>query len=358
MTASSTLTKAAVLAAVAAPVTVEETQDGGAWDAGVASRHDASIYHRWAWRRIFEQATGHRTCYLIARRGRQAVGGLPLVEFRSRLFGRFAVSLPYVNYGGIAAADAEVADALVAAGVEWSRTRDLSHLELRHVGRRAPAWPERRHKVSMQLALASSTEAQWAVLNRKVRNLVRKAERSGFTTVEGGLDLVPEFHAVFAHNMRDLGTPIHGRRFFEAVVGTLGAAARVFVVRLDAQPVAASITLAGRDSIEVPWASSLRAFNDRAPNMLLYWRMLAAAVAAKQRTFDFGRSTPGEGTFHFKRQWGAVPVPLVWEYPGLQGTPPDQGPKNPTFRMAISMWRRLPVGVATRLGPRVITHIP
>ena len=35
------------------------------------------------------------------------------------------------------------------------------------------------------------------------------------------------------------------------------------------------------------------------------------------------------------------PVPLAWEYLGLAGAPPDQGPGNPRFRAAIAAWRRL-----------------
>jgi hypothetical protein len=93
--------------------------------------------------------------------------------------------------------------------------------------------------------------------------------------------------------------------------------------------------------------------------MLLYWEMLRSAVNDGHRTFDFGRSTPDEGTFHFKRQWGAEPRSMCWEYwlPAGQ-TLPDQSPKNPKFAAAISIWQRLPLGLTTRLGPHVVRGIP
>ena len=76
-------------------------------------------------------------------------------------------------------------------------------------------------------------------------------------------------------------------------------------------------------------------------------------------TFDFGRSTPNEGTFHFKKQWGAEATPLAWEYSLMNGKPmPDQSPANPKFRMAIETWKRLPVPVATWLGPGIVRSIP
>ena len=67
-------------------------------------------------------------------------------------------------------------------------------------------------------------------------------------------------------------------------------------------------------TVEVPWASSIRDYNSLCPNHLLYWHILDAAVADGCAVLDFGRSTPNEGTFKFKEQWGAQPVPLHWEY--------------------------------------------
>jgi FemAB-related protein (PEP-CTERM system-associated) len=210
----------------------------------------------------------------------------------------------------------------------------------------------------MWLPLLPDADALWQSLDRKVRNLVRKAEKSGCVAEVGGIEVLPAFYQVFAHNMRDLGTPVYSRRFFEEVVGTFPASTRVFVVRVGTEPVAASITVGWRDRIEVPWASALRAHNDKAPNMLLYWTMLKQAIAAGASVFDFGRSTPDESTYRFKAQWGAAPRPLVWEYLGIRGTVPDQGPGSARFGLAVRAWQRLPVSIATLLGPVIVRNIP
>jgi hypothetical protein len=49
---------------------------------------------------------------------------------------------------------------------------------------------------------------------------------------------------------------------------------------------------------------------------------------------------------------------MVWEYAGLSGQLPDHSPKNPKFQLAISLWQRLPVAIANRLGPIVVRNIP
>jgi serine/alanine adding enzyme len=328
------------------------------WDAYVAGRPDAVAYHQHAWRGVFERAFHHETLYLTALRGDALVGVLPLVDFRSRLFGRFGVSLPFVNYGGALADDDAAASALEAAVLEAARRRRWRHVELRHFAQRFDQWPARRHKVTMWLPLPDAADSLWHQLDRKVRNQVRKAEKSGCVVARGGIELVPEFYRVFARNMRDLGTPVYSRRFFEEVVSTFPATTRVFVVRVGAEPVAASITVGWRDRVEVPWASALRAHSDKAPNMLLYWAMLEDAVRGRAALFDFGRSTPNESTFRFKQQWGAQPRELVWEYLGLAGAAPDHGPGSARFRLAVRAWQHLPVSVATRLGPVVVRNIP
>ncbi len=351
-------------------LTVALETDGAAWDAFVRAHPSATAYHSWAWRDVFGGVFGHEPLYLAARRDGRTAGVLPVVAFRSRLFGRFLCSLPFVNYGGMLLADAggdsppqaetmSVATALMARATDLARERAAAHVELRHIDRHLPSAPTRQHKVTMWLPLQADEAQQWKALDNKVRNQVRKAEKSGLSAHTGGAELLDEFYPVFAETMRDLGTPVYPRRFFDAVLRASGDATRLHVVRQDGRPLAAGLTIDHAGRCEVPWAASLRAFRALCPNMLLYWQMLRDSVARGVPVFDFGRSTPGEGTYHFKKQWKAVPHPLHWEYALLtRDDLPDQGPTNAKFHLAVETWKRLPLAVANRLGPLVIGNIP
>jgi FemAB-related protein (PEP-CTERM system-associated) len=320
----------------------------------------ATGYHLSGWRTVVERAFGHDTRCLAAVSADGAIAGvLPLVFFDSRLFGRFTVSMPFLNYGGIVADTPAAARALVDAAIAETKTRRGSHLELRHTSQFFSDLSPKRHKVAMRLPLASTADRQWEALDRKVRNQVRKGEKSALTAAHGGAELLDEFYAVFAHNMRDLGTPVYGRVFFAEVLRVFPDTARVFVVRHDGRPVAASLVYWHGSMIEVPWASALRSSNPLSANVFLYWHMLKFSVERSFAVFDFGRSTPNEGTFYFKKQWGAQPLELVWEYWNAAGAPPPElNPKNPKFDLAIRVWQRLPVPVATAIGPHVIRNIP
>ena len=347
-----------------AAVSVAICTDPIAWDDYVTDHPHSFGSHEWRWREVFEGVFGHTCHYLAARTSAGSiVGVLPIVEIRSLIFGRSMTSLPFLNFGGVLAASPAVARRLVESAGELARSRGCSHVELRHVGRVFDDLPCRQHKVTMRLPLgppgAPDPGDLWNRIDRKARNQVRKAQKSNLTVEAGGAELVPAFYEVFARNMRDLGTPVYPRRLFDAVVRAFAGRARVIVVRLNAAPVAAGLTIRTRDMIEIPWASSIREHNHLCPNHLLYWHALETAAAEGVRVFDFGRSTPDEGTFKFKEQWGAVPERLHWEYWLAAGARiPDHSPKNPKLQRAIQAWKMLPLPVANMIGPRIVRSIP
>lgn len=333
------------------------------WDEYVDRRADASVYHRAGWATVVERSFGLRTKYLAAVNVRESgdtiVGVLPLVFFKTPFFGRFAASMPFVNYGGIVADSSAAAAVLLAAAIDEAKAAGVSYLELRHTQRMFPGLSAQTHKVEMVLPLQAAVDDQWRVLDRKLRNQVRKAEKSGLTVQAGGVELLEAFYDVLARNMRDLGSPVHSKSFFRNVIETFADRSRIFCVSSGPTPIAASFVIWHGDEIEVPWASAIRAYNPLCPNVLLYWEMLKFSIERHFARFDFGRSTPHEGTYQFKQQWGAEPHQLYWEYWLRDGAAlPDRSPKNPKFSGAIALWQRLPVGVTRILGPRIVRNIP
>ncbi|MBS1817548.1 MAG: FemAB family PEP-CTERM system-associated protein [Acidobacteria bacterium] len=356
MTGAVALPEAPLTTDGALTVTAVADADAAAWTSFVNSRPDATGYHDWPWRDVIVRTFGHEPVYLAARRDGQVAGVLPLVFIDSRIFGRSLTSLPFLNYGGVLAEDAAAGEALVSAAADLAKARGCLHVELRHIGRQFPMLPARQHKVTMLLTLQGGL---WEKLDRKVRNQVRKAQKSNLVAEHGGIELVGDFYTVFTRNMRDLGTPVYARVLFEEVLRAFPDRAALHVVRHEGKPVAAGLTFRTRGTTEVPWASSIRDYNSLCPNHLLYWSIIERALELGCDTLDFGRSTPGEGTFKFKEQWGAQAVPLHWEYKLLPGAEvPNVSPTNPKYRLMIETWKRLPLGVANFLGPHIVGSIP
>jgi serine/alanine adding enzyme len=342
--------------------------DGSAdqWNEFVRSRSEASAYHGYEWRQVVRRVFGCESYYLacwdhedVQSGTRRITGVLPLARLKSALFGDYLVSLPFFNYGGVVAESARESQLLFGAAVDLAKRLGVSHMELRHEANVFPDAPQRSDKVTMILPLPATADALWKSLPSKVRAQVRRPEREGATVDSGGRELVEDFYRVFAENMRDLGTPVYARRFFDTMLQTFPDRTRIFVVRLAGKPVAAGFVLGHAGTLEIPWASSLRHANALGVNMLLYWRILQYACESAYACFDFGRCTADSGTYRFKKQWGAQSRQLHWHYWLRSGDKvPVINHSNPKYRLAIATWQKLPLAVANLLGPMLSRSLP
>jgi FemAB-related protein (PEP-CTERM system-associated) len=174
----------------------------------------------------------------------------------------------------------------------------------------------------------------------------------------GRENLLPDFYRVFSRNMRDLGTPVFGCSLFREILAAFAAEAELCVVRLDRRPVATALLIHNKGKTDVPSASSLRRYNGTNANMFMYWRLLCRALERGQNRFDFGRSSPGSGTYRFKEQWGAQPTPAVWQYHIREGNADQMRPDNAKFARLIRIWQRLPVPLTRWIGPAIVRGIP
>lgn len=330
------------------------------WDTYVSQQKGTHGYHQSGWARVTERAFGQQPYYLLSEDADGRIDGIfPLVRLNSRLFGDFLVSLPYLNYGGPHASSAEIEKALIAKAVQIAREEKVDYLELRLIAGDDIGLKVKSSKVSMRLPLTGDADALWKSFPSKLRSQIGRPLKEGMIAKFGGLDELDNFHRVFSVNMRDVGTPVYGKSFFANVLKEFPETARICNIYYKDEPVAGGFVFGFGDILEIPWASSLRAFNKLSPNMLLYHSVLQYACGAGYKVFDFGRSTPGGGTFRFKQQWGAEPLPLHWHYWLPNGAAlPELNPNNPKYQLAINVWKRLPVGLTKLVGPMIVKNIP
>jgi len=387
--------------------------DEQAWDAYALAHPNGLAYHLFAWKQAVENAYGFECPCFIAESAGQVCGVLPTAHLRWPCRPGSLVSLPYCDLGGILADSDDIAEALLAHVLDYARKCSIPCLELRSPvfrgldnwntgvlgGEEGDDWirynnqstnisnqpipqspnississkpiPQSTNppptKVRMLLPLPESSEALLASFKSKLRSQVNKPAKDGLTSRLGGEELLGPFYRVFAENMRDLGSPVHDRAWIRSIIRFYGSRARCGVVFMpDGSPAAAGVILCHDRVVSIPWASSLRRFNRSNPNMLLYWGFLEHAADNGYAFFDFGRSTPGEGTYKFKEQWGAKPQPLHWvrietqsgktEPLGLQ----DSGRSAPSRsrQAAEKVFQSLPVPVATFVGSKVRKYI-
>ena len=72
----------------------------------------------------------------------------------------------------------------------------------------------------MLLQLPEHHEALWERFPSKLRAQIRRPQREHPEVLQGGLEYLDDFYAVFARNMRDLGTPVYSKIFFRNILQT------------------------------------------------------------------------------------------------------------------------------------------
>ncbi|MCJ8502106.1 FemAB family XrtA/PEP-CTERM system-associated protein [Desulfatitalea alkaliphila] len=348
-------------------ITIKTAQepDKPQWDTYILNHPNATPYHLWAWKQAIETAYGHRATYLLAQKNNNISGVLPLFQLRLAPFINQLVSLPYCDVGNCLADDSATQDMLLNQAIRLKHNTKSTTLHLR--GDLTPAAAADHHfnrintgKVRLILNLPSTSQALFNSFKSKLRSQVRKAEKNGVQFRWGHLADIDAAYHVFAKNMHELGSPVHSKTFLREVLSRFSNRAKIGLAEYNGKTIGMGIILATDNKISIPWASTLRVYNRLAPNMLLYWNFLKFSSDNGFQLFDFGRSTMGEGTYKFKQQWGAKPIPLIW-YDAVN-TPSNKAPhpQNGTHanREHLSAaWRKLPLTLATRIGPQVRKYI-
>lgn len=327
------------------------------WDEVLAGAEGATFCHLPGWRRIMEEIMGHEYLFLSARSGDgKLLGGLPLVRMRSPIFGHHLVSLPFLNYGG-PLGPSTVRTALVGAAQRVALDSGAHRLVLRNRTPLSVGLNRGRDKVMVGMALGDDPEALWTNgLPAKLRSQIRRPQKEGMTCRFGPGER-HAFYTVFAENMRDLGTPVHSRRLFDALVEVFPEEVIFGVVYHGEEPVAGGCGFLWGGELEMTWASALRRYNRMAPNMLLYWSFIVKAIERGADLFNFGRCSPGGGTHRFKRQWGGEDTALAWLEWDRNGSG-EPAADSWVYGTATRVWKRLPLSLANRVGPFLSRRIP
>ena len=328
------------------------------WDAFVRSQAGWTHFHLYGWRRVIETVFGHECVFLAARdAGGRLAGVLPLVRVRSALFGHFLVSMPFVSYGGpLGGASAE--RALMDDAESRASGTHVKLLQIRARRALETALPVGHQKLTVVIDIPEGgPDALFKQLGNKMRTKIRKPQKEG-VEVRWGRDQLEPFHRILARSMRDLGTPVQSQRFYEVIADTFPESTWFACGYLDGEPVSGGCGFIWDREMEITWSSSLRLASGIRPGYFLHWCFLERAAQEGCTIANFGRSTPNSGTHEYKQQWGGRDEPLWWYYRSADGKVSTPNPDDGAYSMGPRVWKKLPVGVATWLGPRIVRYIP
>jgi len=328
------------------------------WDEFVRQHPEGTFFHLLGWKRALEKAFGYESCYLYAHRDKMITGVMPLFRVKNWVMGDCLMSTPFAVYGGPCAADEGSARALLAA-ISRCIGKRTEFVELRM--RKAPPLPGYHGSsryVTFTTELLEDEQSNFKRLPRDTRYMIRKAEKYGLR-VQHGLEQLREFYKLFAISMRRLGTPVLPRSWFEDLLSEFSDCTSLLLVYAGSRPVSGVLSFRFRDTVLPYYSGALPEANKLAANNYLYWALIKQSTKDGLRYFDFGRSKKGTGSYAFKTQWGMRVDPLDYQYYLVhRDSVPNFSPLNPKLKLATLVWSRLPLGIATRVGPHVVRWFP
>lgn len=316
-------------------------------------------YHSIEWLQIIKGLFSHESIIVLAKNSnKEIIGGIPLTFFSSLLFGKFACSIPFVNYGGFISNYENVIKALIEKCEQLRKERRLKYIEIRTMTPNLEYLCAQK-KASMILELPDSDSILEEKIGAKVRAQYKRAEEHEPQFKHGKNELLNDFYKVFSRNMRDLGTPVYPKNFFGEILKNKNIISEIVIIYIKNKPVSCGFLIKNNDMLEIPWASTIKSANSKNANMWMYRKILSYAISNKYKFFDFGRSTINAGTYKFKKQWGAEPYQHYWYYLQDQNAPaPELNPDNKKMKFLIRIWQLMPVWLSKAIGPIVIRNIP
>ena len=323
------------------------------WDAFVTAHPEGTFFHLAGWREVIERSFGHACPYLAASRNGKITAVLPLVHLKSRLFSNALISNAFCVYGGPLAADEASLEALNRAAEELGRDLGVDYVEYRSLRPCRGDWARNDSLyVTFRKTILPEPEANLLAIPRKQRAMVRKGIKAGLVEEED--ESVDRFYRIYAESVRNHGTPVYAKAFFANLKKTFQDACRVTIVSRDGGPLSGVVSFRFRDEILPYYGGGTADARRFAAFDFMYWQVMSWACEAGLKIFDFGRSKRDTGSFAFKRHWGFEPTPLHYEYRlfGAEDVP-EINPLNPKYRLAIALWKRMPLAGANLIGPLV-----
>lgn len=327
------------------------------WDDYVSRHPESTFFHQIGWKRVIERNFGHKSCYFLAEEGGEIRGILPLFSIKSRLFGKFLVSLPFAVYGGMCFDNLEAEDLLINEAKEIAKEKNFEYLELRNMKKNGLSLPVKDLYETFIKELPADPRECWQSLKRKARASAQKGVLASLKA-EMNRDRLKEFYDIYAHSVRNLGTPIFSFKFFKNLMEEFGQKIDILSVKLQEKIIAGVMVFSFKDTINPYYGGALKDYWKYSPNNFMYWKLMEYGCNQGYRYFDFGRSRKDAGSGHFKKNWGISPQPLAYQYYlNKIDKIPNVSPANPKYDLPRRIWKRLPVSVTKVLGPPLVKYL-
>lgn len=325
------------------------------WESYVYRHPEGHLRHLPQWKEVLEDTFHYQPFYLFARNENDELCGiLSLFQVKGLLTGKRLVSLPFSNTCGPIADSDYIAGKLVDEAKRLCHELKCSYLELRMKRLLDTDFEVNHYFSTYVLELSGVNDEVWGKLDKKgVRWAIKKAQRDEITVREANSmeDVAYFFHKLNEKHKRDLGVPVHPFKLFQAIYRRMGKYTSLYFGELNGKIIGGIIVLKYKDTNLYYCGAWDNGYLKYHPNSLLLWRAIEKGCEEGYRYFDFGKtSTDNVGLSHFKKDWGSERNQLYFHYYPKAPKSLWLNREGAMWRIITTVWKRLPVPLATCLS--------
>lgn len=245
------------------------------------------------------------------------------------------ISLPFVSYSGFCSNDENILKQL-------KNYLKSNHIEM---DSRDLLQCETTKGYVNPIVTINSFDNFWTNISSNTRNQFKKSEKQklAFST-EYNID---NFYNLYSLGMRKLGTPAHGKNYFDELAQYLSSS--IFTVFDNEKPIGSMFCLNDNNTLSVLYAYVLPEYSKQYANYFLYLNAIKWMTNNNLMYLDMGRSTYGEGTFHFKNKFRP-------KYYAINSKI-NYG-SNSKLQIVSKIWTKLPLSIANFIGPKIRKYLP
>lgn len=305
---------------------------------------NSTIFHTIEWSKILEQQFGINESILIARINDDPIG---IYKFGTAKFYKIYSMLtsPVAGletvYGGPVAVKGH--DLVIRDLVRSAEQHAIIPLELSiqcPINYKINLFLSMGYKYDILytsiLDLNKTEENLWNGIDRKTRNLVRKAMKNGVNIIEGNLSDVPCYYNMILSTFNRAGIGHLPQGFYEKVISNLKPLdmAKMFLAEYEGTVIGGAIFLCYRNTIYYWHGASYKEYWDLAANNLIQWEIIKWGHTRGYRYYDLVRIEEDRlpGIAKFKMGWGGDRVEFYRLFKYVPFKPPS---------VAISIFRTL-----------------
>jgi hypothetical protein len=329
------------------------------WDALIEGAPQASIFHTAAWARVLSESYGYRPLYFAAVESGRLVGLIPVMEIDSFLTGKRGVALPFTDLCEPVAPARPAFERLLEEVVSYGKKAGWKGVEFRGGERFLPDQPPTAGHLVHTLALDPDETRVEKGFKPNTRRNIRRAGDEGITVaLERSGAAMAAYYRLHCGTRRHHGLPPQSWSFFSRIHEHVVAPGHGFVAlaHYQGRAVAGAVFFNFRDQAIYKFGASNRDHLSLRPNNLVMWEAIRWCCRSGIRTFNFGRTEPGnEGLLQFKRGWGAVEQKLNYYRYDLKAGAFTAGAAGP--RTSYAVFKLMPAPLLRLAGALMYRHV-